>query len=115
MGSVDDWLYQDVAGIKAAAPGYTKVTIQPHAVGDLTHASAHIESPLGRIASSWTRKQGRFALRVDVPVGSGADVLLPVGDRQEVHAPAGATRGERAGGWAHFTVGAGHHEFLVTG
>jgi alpha-L-rhamnosidase len=115
MGTVDDWLYQDVAGIKAAAPGYTKVTIQPHAVGDLTHASAHIESPLGRIASSWTRKQGRFTLRVDVPVGSTADVLLPAGDRQRAHAPAGATRGERAGGYAHFTVGAGHHEFRVTG
>ncbi|MYS21836.1 family 78 glycoside hydrolase catalytic domain [Streptomyces sp. SID4948] len=115
MGTVDDWLYQDVAGIKAAAPGYTRVTIQPHAVGGLTHASAHIESPLGRIASSWTQKRDDFTLSVDIPVGSTADVLLPVGSRQQAHAPAGATRGERVDGYAHFIVGAGTYQFRVTG
>ncbi|WP_405833842.1 family 78 glycoside hydrolase catalytic domain [Streptomyces sp. NBC_01176] len=114
LGTVDDWLYQDVAGIEAAAPGYTRVTIQPRAVGDLTHASAHVESPLGRITSSWTRTPGHFTLRVDVPVGSTADVLVPVGGRQKVHAPAGATAGERGDGYARFTVGAGSHRFGVT-
>lgn len=115
LGTVDDWLYQDVAGIQATAPGYTKVTIQPHVVGGLTHASAHVESPLGRIASSWARKQGRFTLTVDVPVGSTAEVLVPVSGRQRVHAPAGAKSGARADGYAHFTVGAGSHLFRVTG
>lgn len=114
LGTVDDWLYQDVAGIEAAAPGYTRVTIQPRAVGDLTHASAHVESPLGRITSSWTRTPGHFTLRVDVPVGSTADVLVPAGGRQKVHAPAGATAGERGDGYARFTVGAGSHRFGVT-
>lgn len=115
MGTVDDWLYQDVAGIEPAAPGYTKVRIRPQAVGDLTHASAHVESPLGRIASSWTRAHGRFSLRVDVPVGSTAEVLVPVSGRQTVHAPAAAAAGERGGGYARFTVGAGSHLFRVTG
>ncbi|MEU6340912.1 family 78 glycoside hydrolase catalytic domain [Streptomyces sp. NPDC046977] len=115
MGTVDDWLYQDVAGIEPAAPGYTKVTIRPHTVGGLTHASAHVQSPLGRIASSWTRAHDRFTLRVEVPVGSTADVLVPVSGRQRVHPPAGAVAGERSGGHAHFTVGAGSHEFRVTG
>ncbi|MER5407189.1 family 78 glycoside hydrolase catalytic domain [Streptomyces sp. NPDC002769] len=114
LGTVDDWLYQDVAGIEATAPGYTKVTIHPRVVGDLTHASAHVESPLGRITSSWTRTRGHFTLRVDVPVGSTADVLVPVGGRQKVHAPAGATAGERRDGHARFTVGAGSHRFRVT-
>ncbi len=115
MGTVDDWLYQDVAGIEAAAPGYTRVTVQPHVGGGLTHASAHIASPLGRIASSWSQQQGRFTLTVDVPAGSTADVLVPVSGRQKVHAPPSATAGERADGYAHFTVGAGTHVFRVTG
>ncbi|WP_329525333.1 family 78 glycoside hydrolase catalytic domain [Streptomyces sp. NBC_01462] len=114
LGTVDDWLYQDVAGIEATAPGYTKVTIHPRVVGDLTHASAHVESPLGRITSSWTRTPGHLTLRVDVPVGSTADVLVPVSGRQRVHAPAAATAGERGGGYAHFTVGAGSWLFHVT-
>ncbi|MEU8946899.1 family 78 glycoside hydrolase catalytic domain [Streptomyces sp. NPDC048489] len=115
MGTVDDWLYQDVAGIEATAPGYAKVRIRPHVVGGLTHASAHVESPLGRITSSWARTRGRFTLRVDVPMGSTADVLVPVGDRQTVHAPADAVAREREGGYAHFTVGAGSHRFSVRG
>ncbi|MET8637340.1 family 78 glycoside hydrolase catalytic domain [Streptomyces sp. NPDC004680] len=115
MGTVDDWLYQDVAGIEPAAPGYTKVTIRPHLVGDLTHASAHVQSPLGRIASSWTRSKGQFTLRVDVPVGSTADVLVPVSGRQQAHAPAAATAGAHADGYARFTVGPGSHLFRVTG
>ncbi|MFI1093914.1 family 78 glycoside hydrolase catalytic domain [Streptomyces sp. NPDC020917] len=115
LGTVDDWLYQDVAGIEAAAPGYTKVTISPHTVGGLTHASAHVTSPLGRIASSWTRNPGLLTLSVDIPVGSTADVLVPVSGAQKVHAPAGATSGQRADGYAHFTVGAGSHVFRVTG
>ncbi|MFC9081814.1 family 78 glycoside hydrolase catalytic domain [Streptomyces sp. NPDC057062] len=115
MGTVDDWLYQDVAGIEPAAPGYTKVTIRPHLVGDLTHASAHVQSPLGRIASSWTRAKGQFTLRVDVPVGSTADVLVPMSGRQKAHAPAAATAGAQMGGYARFTVGPGSHLFRVTG
>ncbi|MEU3243057.1 family 78 glycoside hydrolase catalytic domain [Streptomyces sp. NPDC006875] len=115
MGTVDDWLYQDVAGVQATAPGYAKVRIRPHVVGGLTHASAHVESPLGRITSSWARTRGRFTLRVDVPMGSTADVLVPVGGRQTAHAPADAVAGEREGGYAHFTVGAGSHSFRVTG
>ncbi|WP_328498805.1 glycoside hydrolase family 78 protein [Streptomyces sp. NBC_00414] len=115
MGTVDDWLYQGVAGIEPAAPGYTKVRIRPSLVGDLTHASAHVESPFGRIASSWTRKKGQVTLRVDVPVGSTAEVLVPVTARQKAHAPAAAKGGERRDGYARFTVGAGSHVFRVTG
>jgi alpha-L-rhamnosidase len=115
MGTVDDWLYSHVAGIKAAAPGYTRVTIQPYVVGGLTHASAHVESPLGRIASSWSVQRRLFTLRVDVPVGSTADVVVPVAGRQKVHAPTAATPGEHADGAARFTVPAGIHLFRVTG
>lgn len=52
LGTVDDWLYQRVAGIEPAAPGYTKIKVQPYPVGDLTNASAHVESPLGRVSSA---------------------------------------------------------------
>jgi alpha-L-rhamnosidase len=91
------------------------VTIQPYVVGGLTHASAHVESPLGRIASSWSVQRRLFTLRVDVPVGSTADVVVPVAGRQKVHAPAAATPGEHADGAARFTVPAGIHLFRVTG
>ncbi|SFE32824.1 alpha-L-rhamnosidase [Actinacidiphila alni] len=98
LGTVADWLYQRVAGIRPAAPGYTKVRIQPSPVGDLTHAAAHVTTPLGRVTSSWTRAHGRLTLRVTIPVGATADVLVP--------APHGT--------WTTHHVGAGSHVFHGT-
>ncbi|MET1074712.1 MAG: family 78 glycoside hydrolase catalytic domain [Umezawaea sp.] len=111
MGTVDDWLYQDVAGIQPAAPGYTKVKIQPFPVGDLRQASAQITSPLGRISSSWTRDQTRFTLRVTVPVGATAEVDVPVRTGGKVTAPAGATFDTTLAGYARYRVGSGTYEF----
>ncbi|MEV7099709.1 alpha-L-rhamnosidase C-terminal domain-containing protein [Amycolatopsis sp. NPDC051045] len=42
---------------------------------DLTNASAHVDSPLGRVSSAWTREHGRFTLRTGVPAGATAEVL----------------------------------------
>ncbi|WP_205474030.1 family 78 glycoside hydrolase catalytic domain [Nocardioides sp. SYSU D00038] len=110
MGTVDDWLYQRVAGIEPTAPGYTEVAIRPHPVGDLDRASAHVRSPLGRVASAWTRADDVFTLRVTIPVGATAKVSMPVRDSDEVAVPAGATLVEVRDGYATYTLGSGQHE-----
>lgn len=114
MGTVADWLHQGVAGIEPAAPGYSRARIQPHPVGDLTRAAAHVEAPTGRIASSWTRNAREFTLRVEVPVGTTADVLVPVKKGQKVRAPAGAAPRGQSEGYARFTAGAGEHSFRAS-
>ncbi|MFF7158010.1 family 78 glycoside hydrolase catalytic domain [Streptomyces sp. NPDC008139] len=115
LGTVDDWLYQRVAGIEPAAPGYTRITIQPHPVGDLTDASAHVESPLGRVASSWTLDHGRFTLRATVPVGATAQILVPARTRAAVHAPSDARFTGLKDGYATYEVGSGDYVFRVAG
>ena len=47
--------------------------------GGLTSASAAHESPYGRIESAWTRTDRTFELRVVVPPGTRAEVVLPDG------------------------------------
>ncbi|MCS7480328.1 glycoside hydrolase family 78 protein [Umezawaea endophytica] len=111
MGTVDDWLYQRVAGIEPAAPGYTAVKVQPFPVGDLKRASAEVTSPLGQVRSSWTRDRGLFTLRVTIPVGATGEVLVPVRDGQRVTAPAGAAFVEKQNGYAAYRVGSGSYEF----
>jgi alpha-L-rhamnosidase len=111
MGTVDDWLYRNVAGIEPAAPGYTKVKIQPFPVGDLRNASAEVQSPLGQVRSAWTRDRNGFTLRVSVPVGATGEVFVPVGRGDKVAAPAGATREGTQGGYARYRVGSGSYEF----
>ncbi|WP_329454185.1 family 78 glycoside hydrolase catalytic domain [Streptomyces sp. NBC_01497] len=115
LGTVDDWLYQGVAGIEPAAPGYTKIKIQPHPVGGLTKASAHVASPLGRVSSAWTLKRGRFTLSVGVPVGATAEILVPAHEERAVQAAPDATFDGMRDGYAAFRVGSGDYVFHSAG
>jgi alpha-L-rhamnosidase len=111
MGTVDDWLYQRVAGIEPAAPGYTKVVIKPYPAGELKNASAHVATPLGHVSSQWSRQPGRFTLQVSVPPGATATIFVPAHDRRAVTAPAGITFNGMSGGYAKFTTGSGTYVF----
>jgi hypothetical protein len=77
MGTVDDWMFADVAGIQSTSPEFRTVDIAPSAVNELTSASGEEATPLGPVSSSWTRNGSSFALSVHVPVGSTATVCVP--------------------------------------
>ena len=115
LGTVDDWLYQRVAGIEPAAPGYTAVVIKPCPVGDLGNAAATVGSPLGAVSSSWSRGPGQFTLTAGIPAGATAAVFVPAGSRAAVTAPAGARFDGMSGGYAKFTVGSGTYVFRSAG
>jgi alpha-L-rhamnosidase len=84
MGTVDDWLFSNVAGIQSTAPGFRTVAIAPTPVEGLTYASAYETSPLGRVSSSWTHNGTSFTLTTQVPVGSRASVCIPTSSAQSV-------------------------------
>ncbi len=84
MGTVDDWLFANVAGIQSTSPGFRTVQIDPSAVQGLTHASASEITPLGRVSSNWTRSGTSFTLTAQVPVGSLASVCVPAASAQSV-------------------------------
>ncbi len=76
LGTVDDWFFHHVAGIRTT-DGYRTVTIAPAVTGELEWARASTRTPFGPVTSDW-RKRGRtLELRVDVPVGSVATVRVP--------------------------------------
>ncbi|MEQ6899689.1 family 78 glycoside hydrolase catalytic domain [Nocardioides sp. YIM 152588] len=112
-GTIDDWLYEYVAGIQNASVGYRTIRIQPYPVGDLRRAAASIETPQGEVSSTWRRRGDRLTLRVTVPVGSTAEVLVPIEDGQTVRTPRGAQPGEVSDDRAAFTVGSGTYTFVA--
>ena len=65
-------------------PAIGRVRIAPLPGGGLTWARASVDTPLGRLASSWRIEDGWFSLDVEVPAGSIATVELPDGERHEV-------------------------------
>lgn|GEM_PF-6505786 len=63
------------------------------------------------MSSAWTLDRGRFRLRVGVPAGATAEILVPARDRKAVKAAPGATFHGMRDGYAVFRVGSGDHVF----
>ena len=120
LGSVVQWLYEYVAGIRLdpERPGYEHVVIAPNP-GDLEHAEASFKSVRGPIRSAWRRTPQGFELAVDVPPNVTATVVLPAaGEVTESGEDAATTAGvrqlrRRGEGWIA-EVGSGRYEFAVT-
>lgn len=76
-GAVGDWLYQVVAGISAAAPGYQQIIIRPRLGGGITWVKADHICKYGRIVSNWRVKRGVISMHVEIPAGTKAKVYVP--------------------------------------
>jgi alpha-L-rhamnosidase len=87
-GAVVSFLHRYVAGIEPLddAPAHRRFRIQPRPGGGLSWAEAAHETPYGRLESSWRLNDDQLHLRVVVPAGTEATVVLP-GGQQEVVTP----------------------------
>jgi alpha-L-rhamnosidase len=129
-GAIDQWFFEDLAGIRPTAPGYSRFEVAPHPVGDLTRVDASTRTVLGLVKVDWQRGDDGLTLRVVVPVGATATVLVPAADADAVTeggkravqadgvrlaaAAAGAAVGAAAGaGPVRFEVGSGDYTFRV--
>ena len=80
-GSIGSWLYEKVAGIRADAPGYKRIRIQPTLTKGMTEVEASYESPYGLIHSAWTCRDGRISIDIRIPANTTATLVLP--EREE--------------------------------
>jgi alpha-L-rhamnosidase len=77
FGTVDPWFYRVLAGIKCLEPGWKKILIYPHLVGDLKYVNASVNTLKGPIEVSWERREGLVIFTISIPVGSEAEFRLP--------------------------------------
>ena len=78
------WLYQGLAGIRPAAPGFKQIVIKPAVVGKLTWVKAGYNSVHGMIRSAWKRDGNRLTLNVTIPANTTATVFVPAADAAAV-------------------------------
>ncbi|MBB5438811.1 alpha-L-rhamnosidase [Pedobacter sp. AK017] len=76
-GAVGNWLYQYVAGIRPAAPGYKEVVIKPVIGGGLSWAKGSYVCDYGKIISEWKLNKGKVVMKVELPKGVTAKVYVP--------------------------------------
>ncbi|WP_156393625.1 family 78 glycoside hydrolase catalytic domain [Nocardioides sp. Root140] len=119
LGTVDDWFYHYVAGIKASeTTGYRDLTIAPAVTKQMSWARATTETPYGPVTSDWRRTGRTLQLDVDVPVGSTATIKVPGANASAVTEgglPAAEAEGVHdvayADGTVVVTVCSGHYSF----
>jgi alpha-L-rhamnosidase len=94
LGSVGQWLYEYVAGIRALEPGYARVLIAPEP-SELEWARAVYRSVRGPIVSAWHRDGDAVELEVSIPANVTATVVVPGGDAVDVGPGSHRFRGMR--------------------
>ena len=79
LGTYDEWFYQNLGGIQNPRHGYQTVTIRPEIYPELQFVHAGVDTVRGVLRSGWRiADNGELTVTVTVPVGTTADVLLPV-------------------------------------
>lgn len=77
-GAIGEWMYRVSAGIETDGPGHKKLILQPHPTRKLSFAKASFDSPYGKVASGWERKDGKIVVTVSIPANTTATIFLPV-------------------------------------
>ena len=85
LGSYDEWFYQNLAGIQDPRDGYKTVTIRPEIFKELGYVNATVETVRGDLISGWQiQDDGSVTVSITVPVGTTADILLPIAEDSSV-------------------------------
>jgi alpha-L-rhamnosidase len=84
LGDLLTWMFQDLAGIAPAAPGFKKIRLKPVFPAGLDFAEASYQTPYGRVSSSWRRKDGEIIWDVVVPANVRAQIYLPDAQVREI-------------------------------
>ncbi|MGW5569905.1 family 78 glycoside hydrolase catalytic domain [Nocardia thailandica] len=85
-GAIVNWLYQCVAGIRPATPGYARIHLEPTPGPGLDWARGKLHTPHGTVECGW-RRRSDSVITVDcvIPEGVEADLLLPDGQLRVLH------------------------------
>ena len=75
-----NWFYRTLAGVNTDEnePGYKHIIIKPDLPEKMDHAYYSNMTPYGKVVSEVKRNDGRYEMKVTIPVGSYATVYMPV-------------------------------------
>lgn len=101
FGAVCEWMFQSLAGIDTAGPGYRRIILRPGPPSEgsnpenkpIDWVTAEYDSVRGRISSVWKKSPGRFEYNVTIPANTLGTVYLPKGKITENGKPVEKTNG----------------------
>ncbi len=90
-GSVMEFMYGWIAGIRPLTPGFGKAVIEPHPDIRLGHVNCRYDSVQGTYVSNWSiEADGSVKIHVEIPFNCTAVVRLPEYETEEMELTAGS-------------------------
>ena len=84
-GSVVQWLYEGLAGIRPTKPGFAEIEVRPEIPTEgLNDVRAYTNTVRGRVESGWHKTADGLRLNVTVPANATAIVHVPASDPDDV-------------------------------
>ncbi|TKC63779.1 alpha-rhamnosidase [Pedobacter hiemivivus] len=77
LGDLLIWYYENLAGIKAGAPGFKEIVMKPELIEGLDKVNGEYNSVYGLIKSSWTKSATDFKWNISIPVNTTARINIP--------------------------------------
>ncbi|MGE5420753.1 MAG: family 78 glycoside hydrolase catalytic domain, partial [Chloroflexota bacterium] len=79
LGHLMEWFYSGIGGIRQdeSSKAYEHIVIAPQPAGDITSAETTCTSVQGTISTSWKISGSGMDLKVRIPVGSMATIVIP--------------------------------------
>jgi hypothetical protein len=86
LGHLMEWFYSGIGGIRQAedSKAYRNIVIEPELVGDITWAETTYKTKNGEILTSWQKNENVFTLKVRIPAGCKATVVIPQPDAKKI-------------------------------
>ncbi|MFE7123206.1 family 78 glycoside hydrolase catalytic domain [Streptomyces sp. NPDC057617] len=112
QGTVAQWLYENVAGLRPGDAGYRTFTVRPDGRTGVTWARTSIRTVRGTASVVWSEIGPDLRLTVRVPVGATAEIHVPAQRREEVRAPGGAVYLRTEPGFVVYRAGHGAWDFV---
>jgi alpha-L-rhamnosidase len=130
LGMVEKFFYKDLAGIRPIRPGFKRLAIRPHVVGDLGFVTASLDTVMGLVSVDWRRADRSLEMKVTVPTNSQAEISIPTlalnsakitesGNtvwKNRAYSPGveGINGGREDDGYVTFDVGSGTYSFRLS-
>ncbi|MFD6988936.1 family 78 glycoside hydrolase catalytic domain [Streptomyces sp. NPDC059943] len=115
QGTVAQWLYENVAGLRPGDDGYRTFTVRPDARTGVSWARTSIRTVRGPASAAWSKVGRDLRLTVKVPVGSSAEIHVPADRKDKVTAPKGATYVRTEPGFQVYRADHGSWDFVGRG
>ncbi|MGN7788077.1 family 78 glycoside hydrolase catalytic domain [Niabella sp. 22666] len=118
LGDLLIWMFEDLGGIKAAAPGFKEIEMKPSFIQQLNEVEAGYKSAAGDIKSQWKRNGNQIQWQIEVPANSSAVIHIPAATATSIK-EGGKAIGNAEGvslvkwenGIATLRIGSGNYQF----